>query len=753
MMPHQLRGLSPRTWAVLAIVAAVVLANGLYVLGIVDANPLGPRTGLGQGAPQFVPGQRTIDPNDGFISQALGHRAMLDWTHLDAPWWNPYEGTGTPLAGEMQSAAFFPPTVFTLVSGGQLWEHILLEILAGVATCALLRRLGVGWVAATVGGVAFAVDGTFAWFAHATVNPIPFLPLLLLGIEHAYDAARNGRRLGWRLIALAGALSFLAGFPEVTYINALLAIAWFGWRCGCLRADGPRLRAFVGKATAGVAVGALLSAPLIVPFLDYVVHANLGLHAQDSNSFRLVHEALPQLVLPYVYGPIFAFSDPAARVFAVWSTVGGYLTASLLLFGLLGVISGRASRGLRILLAVAFIVTLSRMYGEPPLIGDPLSLLPGMSRVVFPRYAFGVLELITVLLAALGLDAFLRLAVTRRRQLAVAGVTLLVVVAATLGALPTVEKLSGHHHSLFAAVSVAWAVGIVAAVAALAFVEASRVRLRTALAAGILAVDAVAMFAAPTLSAPRDVTVDTAPVAFLRAHLGTSRFFTLGPIQPNYGAYWSIASLNINDNPIPTGFHDYVHRRLDQIVDPIAFVGNYGGGRNFFLPSPAQELAKNLSGYRQAAVAYVLTPAGQSLPGDRGAFTLVFHSPTTWIYRLSGSQPYFTAGGCVVHAVVTTATRVTCPRPATLVRRETFMPGWSVSVDGHAARLRPAAGGLFQTVSLPAGRHEVRYSFAPPHEGLAWIAFVVGLGWRLSAAVGGRRAPRRNGTEAAAPSR
>ena len=42
------------------------------------------------------------------VSQALGHRAALDWTHLRVPWWNPYEGTGMPLAGEMQSGALSP---------------------------------------------------------------------------------------------------------------------------------------------------------------------------------------------------------------------------------------------------------------------------------------------------------------------------------------------------------------------------------------------------------------------------------------------------------------------------------------------------------------------------------------------------------------------------------------------------------------------------------------------------------------------
>jgi hypothetical protein len=89
----------------------VLVANLAYLLGIVDPNPLGPRSGLAI-TTTFGPasGQPTIDPTNGFISQAVSHRAVLDLLHLDLPWWNPDEATGVPLAGGLQLAAFFPPT-------------------------------------------------------------------------------------------------------------------------------------------------------------------------------------------------------------------------------------------------------------------------------------------------------------------------------------------------------------------------------------------------------------------------------------------------------------------------------------------------------------------------------------------------------------------------------------------------------------------------------------------------------------------
>ena len=111
--------------------------------------------------------------------------------------------------------------------------------------------------------------------------------------------------------------------------------------------------------------------------------------------------------------------------------------------------------------------------------------------------------------------------------------------------------------------------------AAAALVPAQRARML--LAGLVLVIDAGVLFAIPMFSAPRSVRVDTQPVAFLERHLGTSRFFTLGPIAPNYGAYFGTGSLNINDLPIPSSFSNYVRRRLDPYADPTVFTGGAGG--------------------------------------------------------------------------------------------------------------------------------------------------------------------------------
>lgn len=706
-----------------------MLANILYISGVFDPNPLWAWNSLGKvSSPGLLAGLPTIDPNNGITSQALGHRAALDWLHLQLPWWNPYEGTGSPLAGEMAGAALFPFTIFTLIANGQLYEHILFELLAGVGTYLLLRRLAVSRWASTAAAIVFALNGTFAWFQHAPVNPVAFLPWVLLGIESAFSASMADRRGGWWLIAVAGALSVYAGFPETTYIDGLLAVLWFAWRCGC--ADRRHLRAFATKVVLGAMVAVLLAAPILVAFVDYVSH---GYTSHQSGAFAnvyLPHAALPQLLLPYVYGPIFGFADPAGTPTAIWDSVGGYLSTSLLFFGLLGLMSpGR--RGLRAILLAWIVLAGARIYGEPPGLRDVLGYLPDMSNVAFLRYSDPTLELAVVVVAALGLDTLTARSAPRRRVLAATFVSAAVVAAAAIGAVALAHTLAASAHRVYSRVSVIWAVAVVAGCVLAVILRSSRAR-RIA-AASVVFLDAFVLFVVPELSAPRTITVDSAPVAFLQRHLGLSRFATLGPLEANFGSYFGLRGVNVSDAVVPSVFANYVSKHLDPLVIPLIFVGT-GAGRTPGTPSPEQELVHNLYGYREAGVRYVLAPAGQELPLGPNTFSIVFRSPTTLVYRLAGTLPYFTATNptCRVEAQSGQSLRVSCSTSTTLVRRETYMPGWSAAVDGHARQVREYDE-AFQAVSVGPGTHRVTFAFTPPHMDGALLGFAVGCVCLLAA--------------------
>jgi hypothetical protein len=728
----------PDAWAAAAVVAIVLLANLPYLAGITDPNPLGPRSGLGVNSPGLIRGANTLDPTDGYITQALGHLAATDVLHGRLPFWNQYEGVGMPLFGEGQSAALFPPTLLLALSNGQFWEDLLLEAIAALGTYLVLRRLGCRRLTSIAGGVAFGVSGAFAWLATTAFNPIAFLPFAVLGLEQAHAASVARRRGGWWLISVALALSLYAGFPETAYIDGLVVFAWFLWRCGS--GDREQLLRFASKAVAGALAALLLAAPFLVAFAGALPYEYVGFHNGHANALVMPPFAFPQLLLPYVYGPLMAFSDPSGALTKIWGFAGGFVSIALVFLSVLSLLApGR--RGLKLIMTVFVVLALSTVYGEPPLLRSVLPALPGGTSVAFYRYSFAAITFPLVVLAALGIDA---LVTGQVRRSCVAGAT-----AAALGVVALLayeaHKLvtgldGGASHSHWAWAQVAWGAGVVLAIGASAVWRGRLARYALAL---IVVLDAGGMFIVHELSAPTAVRFYRQPVAYLQAHLGDQRFFTLGPLAPNYGGYWGLASLNDIDLPLPSRWTRFVDANLDNYVNPVFFVGDDGGGRSLTAPTPAEELVHHLSSYQAAGVKYVITPPGQALPGVHGVLTLVLRTPVAWIYHLAGAATYFSGGsGCVLRAHGRQTVQSSCSRSASLVRHGLFFPGWTATVDGRPTPIH-RADGIFQSVTVPPGRHKVSFAYVPPDFDLSLLGLLLGAIWVVAGSV--VLPPRRRG--------
>ena len=716
----------PHAFPVALIIGAVALANALYLSGTVDPNPLYQQSGLATRLqPGWLPGLDTIDPNAGFNSQALGRRAVLEWLRGRVPWWNAYEGIGAPLAGGMNSAALFPLVALMGFPSGQVTFFAVLETVAGIAAYLLLLRLSVSRAPALAGGIAFALNGTFAWFRYVASNPIAFLPLLLLGVERACEAADRERRSGFGLVALALALSLYAGFPETAFLDGLLAVTWVIARAASLR--GASRTRFLAKVAGGGVTGVLLAAPIVVPFLDYLVYADIGGHTGAFANVHLQTEALPMLLLPYVYGPIFGFTayDRTSTLTSVWSNVGGYLTTSVATLALIGML-GRRLRPLRVGLVLWIAVALGKTYGitAATLL---LNLVPGVSVTAFYRYVWPSLTMAVVVLASLGFEDIVT-GEARRWKVAVAvGLAALVTAAFRIGAIPELARLVGapHRHA-WALASTAWAGALVVAVGTAALLL--RGGLRTALITSLVMLDATTLLIVPELSAPRAATLDVAPVTFLRSHVGTSRFYTLGPIQPNYGSYFGIASINVNDTPIPRAWSSYIVDKLDPGAVPLIFTGTRPQDPRT-RPAAAEAFLEHLASYQEVAVKYVVAPAGFTFPKTpvSESLRLVFSDAVATIFELPHPRPYFEAsvGECTLEPAGRERVRTSCPRAFTLVRRELFMPGWKAFADGETLRVEKG-GELFQAVEIPAGTHVVRYRYVPPYFGAMLLAFASG---------------------------
>jgi hypothetical protein len=519
------------------------------------------------------------------------------------------------------------------------------------------------------------------------------------------------------------ALTAYAGFPEVAYPDLLLVVVWVAWRAGCLpRAD---LRGYATRIGLGAISGVLLAAPILLAMADYLSHADLASHAGTQLGARhLPLSEAPQLLMPYLFGPL-----DTTRQAGLWGMVGGYESITLLLFAVLGLASpGR--RGLKALLVAWVALVFAHMYGVPGL-GSVLGALPEVSRIQFYRYATASLALPVIVLAALGLDDVRRVAGRRGRLLAASVLAMAAVVATELAAQPRADALIpsvGRVEDFFRA-SIGW--GLLATLVVGAAALLSRARLRGRLLAALVVVDAIVLFAVPQFSAPRGGRLDLAPVAYLRHHLGDERFYSLGPIRPNYGSYFGLASLRLDDFP-PASYATYVHTRLDPYAHFVGF-------RSPRAPTLRQELLAHLAGYRAAGVRYVITSSHAPFPAHEHGLRLVFRSPATLIYRVTHAAPLMSAAGCRATSRPASVELV-CRHPSTLIRRESWSSGWSAQIDGRSVPIR-RADGLFQAVSVPAGVHRVSFRFAPV--GMDWALLALLAGCALVAAPTARRGTAR----------
>ena len=146
------------------------------------------------------------------------------WKSGEIPLWNPYSFSGTPHAGNIQSAVFSPFNVlFFVLPFIDAWSVLVLiqPLLAGLFMYGFVRSLGRSPVASLLASIAFGFCGfVVVWMAYGTLGyAVLWLPFIFLGIHK-----RNG------LIVSAGvALSFLSGhFQASAYILAA-AVAYAVW--------------------------------------------------------------------------------------------------------------------------------------------------------------------------------------------------------------------------------------------------------------------------------------------------------------------------------------------------------------------------------------------------------------------------------------------------------------------------------------------------------------------------------------------
>lgn len=242
-----------------------------------------------------------------FYWHSFFHSELLEFGRF--PLWDPYTFGGRPFFAGLQPALLYPLTWLYLLPSYPLALHLNLMLnLAGAAFFAYLFivRVTGDRAAGLAAGIIYAFSGftlTRLMLGHVSiVNVLPWLPLLFFGIERLHD----GWRPGMVTLALATALIFFAGQPQIAFYSlaaagayALAALGQPGWH--------GRRRAKLLAVAGGLLVGLLLAAAQLLPTLEMLQHSSrraAGMEWRQVVYQSLVPLHVPQFIVPAIYGTI-----------------------------------------------------------------------------------------------------------------------------------------------------------------------------------------------------------------------------------------------------------------------------------------------------------------------------------------------------------------------------------------------------------------------------------------------------------------
>jgi hypothetical protein len=585
--------------AALALAALVLVANAPLLSGAYNCDPSLFLSGLAPVVP-LSGNVCYLDPSVGLITQPLGALAAQDWLHATPPWWNPYGGVGLPLAAEGQDESLFLPFVLLLkFHNGWLYQRLAFQFLSGVFTWALLRRLGLRDLPALTGAGLFALNGSFYIFAGVS-GPVFFLPLLLLGLERARDAAINHRKRGWGVLPLAVAGSVYAGFPELAYFNGMLG---FVWALGLLAlSPGARLRLF-GKFAWGALLGGALTLPQVVPFLGYLQVGDTGLHTGMLSWLYYPPVIAILQMFPLTYGALSEFARAGLyKMFAVmWQVVGGWLGCTPVLLAWAALRGGMPSPGRRWLLAGWALVWEARFLGNDP-VQTLVNLIPGVAISEAVRYANVSVEFAVFVLAAFALDDILRGGANWR---ALRGPLLGFSACLAISVVPGFRRLPEWFHANPTLLGMALLSTAGALAASALALRALRTGRGLGLAAAALLAGTAATFALPQLGGLHGVALDESGPAYLQAHIRLSRYATFtglsaqdGPYASNFPDADGVATLKWHQIPSPHNWDDFYMHQLIGLPQSFPYGEDTG-------PAEPAALYRNLPGLESLGVKYI----------------------------------------------------------------------------------------------------------------------------------------------------
>ncbi len=345
------------------------------------------------------------------------------------PLWNPSWFGGMPFVASQTFMPFYPPNwlgavlPFPLAFNIQYPLHL---VLAAMVMAAVLRRRGLGWWAAGLGGLAWGFGGHLATLVGPghiqKLQALVWLPLVAHG---GWCLGRGRRREGAATLAGGMALQVCAGHLQIVYLSLAVAVieALTGWLPVVFKrrvGDAPRTARrrtvqLIGFGTLGVGTALALSAVFWIPTVEFALRSNRQgkLDWEDATRGSLPPEEAAEFILPRLRGDSMPHGRGLYRgrygesiTSSPERTVSDYVGAGVLVFALIALVSGgarrRAAWGYTLLATAALALSLGKY--TPIVYKTALVIIPGLSHFRSPSTMMALLAYGLTIAAALGVE-------------------------------------------------------------------------------------------------------------------------------------------------------------------------------------------------------------------------------------------------------------------------------------------------------------------------------------------------------------
>ena len=158
--------------------------------------------------------------------------ASSQWRAGNIPLWNPYILGGLPLAGNVQTAVFYPVNfIFYLLPSPITWGLTIIfqSLLAFIFAYIFLKEVGLSGLTALFGSLAFAFNGFFLfWLEWGNLVAVcSWLPLCLWAITKIAQKEFFTRQVKfWLVLLFAVSMAILAGHFQMAFLVGLASFIY-----------------------------------------------------------------------------------------------------------------------------------------------------------------------------------------------------------------------------------------------------------------------------------------------------------------------------------------------------------------------------------------------------------------------------------------------------------------------------------------------------------------------------------------------